>query len=117
MLSWKMQFDTGAEDDDDDPLGILSRNDKPYTEEWGSWTITGDWDFIDHTAIVNGSPLKLTIDGVDLSTTVNHRIVFGSSNADILAGDGLNDSLYGGAGDDTLIGDTLFSHAMWKEAA
>jgi Ca2+-binding RTX toxin-like protein len=104
MLSWKMQYDTGAEDADDDPLGILSRTDKPYTEEWDGWTVTGDWDFIDHTTVVGGSPLKLTIDGVDLSTTANHRIVFGSNGADSLVGDVLNDNLYGGGGNDTLTG-------------
>jgi Ca2+-binding RTX toxin-like protein len=99
MLSWKMQYDTGAEDADDDPLGILSRNDKPYAEDWDSWTIKGDWDFIDQT-----TGIKLTIDGVDLTATANHQIVFGSDNADSLAGGTLNDNLYGGAGDDTLTG-------------
>jgi Ca2+-binding RTX toxin-like protein len=104
MLSWKMKYDVGAEDADDDPLGILSRNDKPYAEDWDSWTINGDWDFIDHTAIVGGSPLKLTIDGVDLTTTANHQIVFGSNNADTLTGSELRDNLYGGGGNDTFTG-------------
>jgi len=101
MLSWKMKFDIGAPDSDD-PL--TPRADKPYSEQWDSWSISGDWDFIDHAAIVSGAPLKIEIDGVDLTTTVNHQIVFGSQNADALAGDTLSDNLYGGAGDDTLTG-------------
>jgi Ca2+-binding RTX toxin-like protein len=96
MLSWKLKFDTGAPDGDD-PL--TPRADKPYAEEWDSWSISGDWDFIDKT-----TGIKLAIDGVDLSTTANHQIVFGTSNADTLAGDALNDYLYGGASDDTLTG-------------
>ncbi|ODU05319.1 MAG: hypothetical protein ABS89_02025 [Thiobacillus sp. SCN 63-1177] len=96
MLSWKMKFDMGAADSDD-PL--TPRADKPYSEEWDSWSISGDWDFID-----KATGIKLVIDGVDLTTTTNHQIVFGSSNADILAGDSLIDHLYGGAGADTLTG-------------
>jgi len=104
MLSWKMQYDTGAEDADDDPLGILSRNDKPYTEDWDSWAITGNWDFIDHAALVGGSPLKLTIDGVDWPPAPSHQIAFGTNNADNLHGGALDDNLYGGGGADILTG-------------
>ena len=104
MLSWKLKYDVGAEDADDDLLGILDRDNKPYLEKWDSYSISGDWDFIDHTAIVSGAPLKLSIDGVDLTTTANHQIVFGSQNADTLAGDSLSDNIYGGAGNDTLTG-------------
>lgn len=96
MLSWKMKFDTGAPDSDD-PL--TPRADKPYSEEWDSWTIKGDWDFIDKT-----TGAKLVIDGVDLTTTVNHQIVFGTSQNDTLTGDKLADHLYGMAGADILAG-------------
>ncbi|MEW5967529.1 MAG: calcium-binding protein [Pseudomonadota bacterium] len=104
MLSWKLKYDVGAEDADDDLLGILDRDNKPYLEKWDSYSISGDWDFIDHSAIVSGSPLKLTIDGIDLTTTANHQIVFGSNNADTLTGSELRDNLYGGGGNDTLTG-------------
>ena len=96
MLSWKIQFDTGARDSDD-PLGPIP--DKPYSTDWDSWSISGDWDFIDQATGV-----KLSIDGVDLTTFANHQIVFGSSNADTLTGDSLSDNIYGGAGADTLTG-------------
>ena len=99
MLTWKMQFDTGARDSDD-PLGPIP--DKPYSEDWDSWKISGDWDFIDHSIIVDGQPLKLSIDGLDLTALANHKILFGSNNADSLTGDKLSDNLYGGAGADTL---------------
>jgi Ca2+-binding RTX toxin-like protein len=104
MLSWKMKYDMGAEDADDDLLGIFDRDNKPYLEEWDSYSITGDWDFIDYSTIVSGSPLKIEIDGVDLTTTVNHQVVFGSRNSDSLNGDTLRDHLYGMAGADTLTG-------------
>ena len=51
---------------------------------WDSYSISGDWDFTDLAAIVSGAPLKIEIDGVDLTATVNHQVVFGSRNADNL---------------------------------
>ncbi len=97
MLSWKMLYDSGVPDSDD-PLG--SRANKPYSDEWDSWRIAGDWDFVDLT-----TGISLSIDGIDpITETVNHQIVFGSHNADGLTGDKLQDYLYGGPGDDTLTG-------------
>ncbi|MBW8457793.1 MAG: hypothetical protein K0M58_05050, partial [Thiobacillus sp.] len=104
MLSWKMKYDMGAEDADDDLLGIFDRDNKLYSEKWDSWKISGDWDFIDLATTVGGQPLKLVIDNLDLSTTTNHQIVFGSRNADSLMGDTLSDHLYGMTGADTLTG-------------
>ena len=101
MLSWKLKFNVGAEDSDDDRLGIFNRGDKPYSEEWDSFSISGDWDFID-----KASGITLAIDGVDLTTTINHQIVFGSAASETLVGDSLIDRLYGGAGSDTLLGDS-----------
>lgn len=99
MLSWKMKYDTGAPDSDD-PL--TPRADKPYSEEWDSWSVRGDWDFIDQT-----SGIKLSIDGVGPNSLLpdsNHRIVFGSNASESLTGSSTTDHLYGGAGADTLTG-------------
>lgn len=104
MLSWKLKYDVGAEDADDDLLVILDRENKPYLEKWDSYSISGDWDFIDLSAYISGAPLKLEINGVDLTTTVNHQVIFGSQNGENLSGDELRDYLYGDAGTDTLTG-------------
>jgi Ca2+-binding RTX toxin-like protein len=100
MLSWKMKYDIGALDADD-----LMRGNKPYSEDWDSWTIQDDWDFVDYSTQVNGQPLRLTIDGVDqLLRTTNHQIVFGSVAGESLTGGDLTDHLYGNVGDDILNG-------------
>jgi Ca2+-binding RTX toxin-like protein len=99
MLSWKLKFDTGAPDSDD-PL--TPRADKPYSEDWDTWSISGDWDFIDQA-----SGIKLSIDGVGpniLLPDPNHQIVFGSSASETLVGGDVSDHLYGAGGDDTLNG-------------
>ena len=119
MLSWKMKYDVGAEDADDDLLGLFSRDNKPYGEDWGSWTIREDWDFVDHSLMVDGAPLRLTIDGIDpITQTANHQIAFGSKYSDSLGGGKLNDNLYGGAGDDTYLinagGGTDILDSEWR---
>ncbi len=102
MLSWKMRYDVGAKDADDH-FFYGDRTDKPYSEEWDSSTIIGNFDFVDHGIVIDGTPLTLAIDGAGI-TQYDHQIVFGSNNADTLLGSGDTDHLYGMAGDDTLNG-------------
>lgn len=99
MLSWKMQFDIGARDDDGLSDDFFRTGDKSYNDEWDRIRTSGDWDFIDQA-----TGIKLSIDGFDLTTAANHQIVFGSSNVDSLLGDELSDNLYGGGGDDVVDG-------------
>jgi Ca2+-binding RTX toxin-like protein len=116
MLSWKMKFDTGAMDDDDyffqsglPPL----RMDKPYSEEWDSWSVNGDWNFVDLAAGIDGGRLSLFIDGRGDSIFVSdpdHQIIFGSSASELIEGLEATDRLYGGAGDDTLVGNRSNDH-------
>lgn len=93
MLLWRTRYDSAA---------------NSYTEEWDTWEITGDWDFIDYTILINGEqPLKLAIDGWNgfpPSDTTNRRVIFGSAGSESLSGDDSSDHLYGGRGDDTLDG-------------
>jgi VCBS repeat-containing protein len=91
MLTWKMQFDSGAKDADD-----LLPGDKSYSDDWDTWSIKDDWKFTDV-----GRGITLKIDGVGGDT---HNIVFGSSIADAITGDSKSDHLYGMAGNDTISG-------------
>ncbi|MEW6589457.1 MAG: putative Ig domain-containing protein, partial [Pseudomonadota bacterium] len=103
MLTWKMKYDSGALDWNDNPQLYLGIN-KSYAEEWDSLQTQGNWDFVDHSIrMFGGSPLKLAIDGKGI-TLFDHQIVFGSTNTDTLDGSGDTDHLYGMAGDDTLTG-------------
>lgn len=106
MLGWKMKYDVGAEDEDD-LFTYGDRADKPYSEEWSTDRISGDWNLKDLGSVVDGSPLELFINGKGTSIfTVdpNHQIVFGSSKADVISGEDTSDHLYGMAGDDGLTG-------------
>ena len=91
MLTWKMQFDSGAKDVDD-----LLPGDKSYDADWDTRSIADDWKFTDMTR-----GITLNIDGVGGDT---HNIVFGSREADTITGDSKSDHLYGGAGTDTISG-------------
>ena len=95
MLSWKMLYDT---------------TDKSYSSEWNTIAISDDWDFIDMGTLVSGTSLKLAIDGVDLTTTDNHQIIFGDGDGNTLTGQSLSDHLYGMDGDDTLTGNAGNDH-------
>lgn len=79
--------------DSDDPL--VPRPDKPYSEDWDSWSITGDWDFIDLSAAAGDTPLKLTVHGF---------------------GDGAGEDWMEGRGDNILTADGK-DDGVWKEAA
>lgn len=93
MLLWRTRYDAA---------------ENSYTEEWDTWDIAGDWDFIDHSILINGEqPLTLAIDGWNgfpPADTTNHRVVFGSIGSETLSGDDSFDRLYGGGGDDILEG-------------
>jgi VCBS repeat-containing protein len=91
MLTWKMQFDSGAKDADD-----LLSGDKSYDADWDTRSIADDWKFTDMTR-----NLTLTIDGNGADT---HNIVFGSDAADTITGDSKSDHFYGMAGNDTISG-------------
>ena len=81
MLAWKLQFDKYNARDDDDPVIRGGRGHKPYSEEWNTNSIQGNWDFIDlATKLPGRAPLTLSIDGVGVSTS-DHQVVFGSKNA------------------------------------
>ncbi|MBK9160736.1 MAG: tandem-95 repeat protein [Nitrosomonadales bacterium] len=99
-LNWKTNYDSGQHDDND---VITTLGDKPYAEQWDSNTVSGNWDYIDHTLKTAGNPLTLAIDGKGLSL-YDHQIIFGSQAADTLEGSGDTDRLYGMNGNDTLQG-------------
>lgn len=66
--------------------------------------IEGNVDFVDlNTPIAGSDSLQLSIDGKGISE-FDHKIIFGSDNADTLLGSGDSDRLYGAAGDDILVG-------------
>ncbi len=90
MLTWKMQFDSGAKDADD-----LLPGDKSYDADWNTGSI-GDWMFIDA-----GRGLALTIDGNGGDV---HHIAFGDYRDNTLIGGEVSDHLYGGGGNDILTG-------------
>ena len=92
MLLWRLRYDKAG---------------KRYTDEWNSWELTGDWDFIDRSIRVDAQSLKFSIDGWNGFTPAaapSHQVVFGSSDSETLTGGTESDFLYGGAGDDTLTG-------------
>lgn len=89
MLAVKNQFD---------------QEDKDYTKDLNTYNRTEDIGFVDHTIRVSGNPLTLTIDNLDLSTTDNRQIAFGSNDGETLEGQSLEDHLYGGGGNDILNG-------------
>jgi len=94
MLAWKMKFDT---------------TDKSYSLNWNTDTVSGNWDFIDQGTLINGTPLKLAIDGRGM-TLYDHQIIFGDSSSNILTGSGDSDHIYGGGGGDTLTGGSGDDH-------
>ncbi|MFG6417007.1 calcium-binding protein [Roseateles sp. DC23W] len=101
MLTWKVRFDRGMSDDND---GIPFDGPKPYDQDWDTNSVQGNWDFVDHKIrLTGGAPLTLAIDGVGLSLS-DHQIVFGSSKAEALVGEGDGDRMYGGGGVDTIHG-------------
>jgi trimeric autotransporter adhesin len=139
LLSWRLQYDSGAEDYDDNywraaaynlssnslTLPVLSAivssqlGDKPYSDDWDSDSVVGDWDYIAMGASnqdANGDGLRddirFTIDGTDeswtdlVTTTINHVIAFGDDRANTLTGGNNSDRLYGAGGDDILISES-----------
>jgi Ca2+-binding RTX toxin-like protein len=116
MLSWKMKFDTGAMDDDDyffQSELLPARMDKPYAEEWDSWSVNGDWNYVDLAVGNYGSTLSLFVDGRGDSifrSDPDRQIIFGSSASERLEGQEAADRLYGGGGDDTLFGNRGNDH-------
>ncbi|AGI23743.1 HlyJ hemolysin-like protein [Pseudomonas sp. ATCC 13867] len=101
MLTWKILFDQGAQDEDDAPHD----GPKPYNDNWDTSQVEGNWDFVDLSRrLPGGAPLTLAIDGNGI-TLHDHQVVFGSQVADSIEGAGESDRLYGGAGNDTLKGE------------
>lgn len=101
MLTWKIRFDRGERDDDDEPHDGV----KPYNEDWDTGTVAGNWDFVDlKIRLPGGAPLTLAIDGEGVSLS-DHQIVFGTHSGETLEGGGSEDHLYGMAGNDTLHGE------------
>lgn len=103
LLAWKMNFDMGNLDDDD-ALMRAEGTEKPYDSEWDTWSVQGDWRFTDHGTQVDGQPLSIHVNNVELWDSPDHHIVFGAGQDDALTGAGLSDHLYGNAGADTLTG-------------
>jgi len=101
MLAWKIKYEKdGARDADDGPR----TGPKPYNEDWDTHEIQGNWDFVDRGIhLPGGAPLLLAIDGTGLSLH-DHQIVFGTSAAETIDGEGDSDRLYGMGGNDTLDG-------------
>ncbi|MBZ0068425.1 MAG: hypothetical protein K8F26_06380 [Thiobacillus sp.] len=103
MLTWKLKFGTN----DTSPVGdtfVQPKGGTPfYFENFTSNAIT----------------TRMRIGGGDSVNAVMSRplgdfklIVFGSENDDVLTGQGKDDRLCGGTGNDTLMGSEV-----WKEAA
>jgi Ca2+-binding RTX toxin-like protein len=104
LLAWKLQFEKYHARDDNDPVTPNGRGAKPYTEEWDSNTVQGNWDFIAlDKPIPGGAPLQLSIDGQGISQ-YDHQVVFGRKEADTINGSGDTDRLYGMGGNDTIDG-------------
>lgn len=61
MLTWKLRYD---------------KEKLPYTSQYNTSEIAGNWDFVDTTL-----PITLAIDGLGVSL-YDHQIVFGSKNDD-----------------------------------
>ncbi|WP_077328626.1 hypothetical protein [Hydrogenophaga sp. A37] len=101
MLTWKLRYDAGMGDDND---LIPANGQKPYTEDWDTSTVQGNWDFVDlGTTLPGGDPLTLQIDGQGI-TLHDHQVVFGSNANETIEGAGDTDRLYGGGGNDTIKG-------------
>ena len=102
MLTWKIRFDRGMQDDND----AAHDGPKSYTEDWDTNAVQGNWDFVDldpSTRLPGGDPLTLAIDGQGI-TLHDHQVVFGSHASESIEGAGDSDRLYGGAGNDSLNG-------------
>jgi hypothetical protein len=106
MLTWKLAFDKKDAKDDDDYIDPTSpfyvARSKPYNQKWDSYSVKGDWDFIDLSkTIAGGEPLKLSIDGLAFLEGT-HQVVFGSSKSETITGSAIEDWLYGMDGIDTI---------------
>jgi len=55
MLAWKIRYDRGMQDDDDAPHA----GSKPYTEDWDTNEVEGNWDFVDMSLKLPGGALTL----------------------------------------------------------
>ncbi len=89
MLAWKQRFDRAG----------LKGNRQLAADE-----VAGDWDFVDLAKLgADGKPLQLSIDGRGFSVN-DHRVVFGTRNADAVDGSDKADRLYGMDGNDRLSG-------------
>jgi len=100
MLTWKIRFDRGIQDDND----AEHEGPKSYTEDWDTNAVQGNWDFVDlGTRLPGGDPLTLQIDGQGITWDA-HQVVFGSNANETIEGAGDTDRLYGEAGNDTING-------------
>lgn len=74
-------------------------------EDLNTSAIDGNYDFVDMNTPLSGSDyMQLSIDGYGI-TVDDHKMIFGSGNADKITGSGESDHLYGGNGNDSIIGD------------
>lgn len=92
MLHWKMEFDA---------------TDSDYSEFFSA-DVDGNTTYTDLGMLVNGQPLRLSIDGNGLALPYD-QIKFGTDAAESIDGvdshtGGGNDRLYGGGGDDAIDG-------------
>ncbi len=89
MMTWFLRYFHGELDQNDS----AHTGPKPYTEDWDTDDVQGNWDFSDTgRELPGGQPFKLTIDGAGLSLS-NQQIIFGNSKNETLEGEGQNDRL------------------------
>lgn len=95
MLSWRLKYDNSAQE---------------YNTGWNSFSIESDVNFIDHTIKVsdgiNSNPITFRIDNLDITTTHDRHIIFGSDSDESFTGGSFDDHIYGIADENTLQGRT-----------
>lgn len=79
---------------------------RQHAASGGTTTIPGEdaWSFVDHgQRDAEGQPSHLDLAAAG-GATRNHRVVFGSAEADVIAGGDASDRIHGDAGDDRIRG-------------